>query len=154
MRIGRQDIRLLAIIGAAGVAGLVATGIIIDAAEGPVGRYHPVHQAIQADRETTQVQVIRQAPVATKSIRIVGSSLDVSPIVYIDGVRVNPPVVHAGEQPRSLDDLTPEEIARIDVVKGEKALEFGTEAKERGVILVTTKTGRKKGSGEGSGEGS
>lgn len=150
MRIGRQDIRLLAIIGAAGIAGLVATGIIIDAAEGPQVRDHPVRvQKVQEDRARTQVQVIR-APAATKSIRIVGSSLDLSPIVYIDGIRVNGPGLHPAKERRSLDDLTPEEIAKIDVVKGEKALEFGTEAKERGVILVTTKKGKKKGSGEGS----
>ena len=163
MRIGRHDIKLLAIIGAAGAAGLVATGLIIDAAEGPHGlsyggdhavlRYHLVHvQEARADRGRTQVQVIRTTPAATKSVRIVGSSLDLSPVVYIDGVRVNPPPpLYPGEERQpSLDELTPEDIAKIDVIKGDKALEFGTEAKERGVILVTTKTGRKKDSGEGS----
>ncbi len=150
MKIGRHDIKLLAIIGAAGAAGLVATGFIIDAAEGPHVRYHPEHvQSVEEDRGRTQVQVIRTAPAATKSIRIVGSSLDLSPVVYIDGVRVNGPGLH-GAEPSKLDDLSPEDIAKIDVVKGDKALEYGTEAKERGVILVTTKTGRKKDSGEGS----
>ena len=163
MKIGRHDIKLLAIIGAAGAAGLVATGIIIDAAEGPHGlsyggdhtavvRYHSLHvQQAREDRGRTQVRVIRTAPVAT-SYRIVGSSLDLSPVVYIDGVRVNPPPrLHPGEERQpSFEELTPEDIAKIDVIKGDKALEFGTEAKERGVILVTTKTGRKKDSGEGS----
>ena len=123
MKIGRHDIKLLAIIGAAGAAGLVATGLIIDAAEGPV-RDHRVHvQSVDEDRGRTQVQVIRTAPV-TKSIQIVGSSLDLSPIVYIDGVRVNGPGLP--EAPSMLDDLSPEDIAKIDVVKGDKALEFGT----------------------------
>ena len=149
MKIGRHDIKLLAIIGAAGAAGLVATGLIIDAAKGPHVRHDTVHvQSVDEDRGRTQVRVIRTAPV-TKSIQIVGSSLALSPIVYIDGVRVNGPGLH-GEEPSKLDDLSPEDIAKIDVVKGDKALEYGTEAKERGVILVTTKKGRKKDSGEGS----
>lgn len=63
MKIGRQDIKLLAIIGAAGAAGLVATGMIIDAAESPHEGYRTVHvQTVKEDRERTQVQVIRQAP--------------------------------------------------------------------------------------------
>ena len=153
MRIARHDIKLLAIIGAAGAAGLVATGIIIEAAEGPHVRYDAVHvQAVGEGHVRTQVRVIRKAPAATKSIRIVGSSVDLSPIVYIDGVRANGPGLQ-WEEPSSLDDLTPEDIAGIEVVKGDKALEFGTEAGERGVILVTTKTGKKKDSGEGAEEG-
>ena len=150
MKIGRHDIKLLAIIGAAGAAGLVATGLIIDAAEGPHGlsyggdhavlRYHLVHvQEARADRGRTQVRVIRTTPAATKSVRIVGSSLDVSPIVYIDGIRVE-----------SVEDLTPEDIDRIDVLKGPKAVELYGEEGADGVIEVTTKKGRKKDSGEGS----
>ena len=151
MKIGRHDIKLLAIIGAAGAAGLVATGIIIDAAEGPHGlsyggdhtavvRYHSLHvQQAREDRGRTQVRVIRTTPAATKSVRIVGSSLDVSPIVYIDGIRVE-----------SVEDLTPEDIDRIDVLKGPKAVELYGEEGADGVIEVTTKKGRKKDSGEGS----
>lgn len=141
MRIGRHDIRHLAIIGVAGVAGLLATVAVFGATERP-----------RVQRNAVRMEMIR-APVAANSIRIVGSSLDVSPIVYIDGVRVNGPGLHPGEARPSLDDLTPEEIAGIDVVKGGQAAErFGTEGGERGVILVTTKEGKKE-AGKGSEEG-
>ena len=122
MRIGRHDIKHFAIIGVAGAAGLVATLVVFEAAEGPHVEYRSV-----------QVQMLRKAPVA-RSVRVVGPSADASPIVYIDGVRN-----------KSVDDLTPEDIARIDVFKGPEAVErFGEEAAANGVIEVTTKKREKK----------
>lgn len=160
MKFGRHDIRNLAIIGACAAAGLVATGIVIDAVEGP----HVQYERIVVEREQIRsvefnVRTVPIQPRTTRTARIrVRGSSDASPVVYIDGVRVNTgprcdfyPThhTHHGAEPTGhLDDLTPEDIAKIDVVKGDRALEFGTEGKERGVILITTKEGRKKGSGE------
>lgn len=83
---------------------------------------------------------------ARTNIRIVGSSLDVSPTVYVDGIRVE-----------SVEDVLPEDIDRIDVLKGPKAIEAYGEEATNGVIEVTTKEGKKKVSGgkkKGSGKGS
>ena len=151
MKIGLKDIRNLAIIGAAGAAGVVATLAVLKAVEGPGVQY----ERVQVEREQIRAVEfnVRSVPIqrGTRTARIqVRGGSDASPVVYIDGVRVNPPWwQHHGERPTTLEDLTPEDIAKIDVVKGDKALEFGTEAKERGVILITTKKGRKKGSDSG-----
>ena len=148
MRIGRHDIKHLAIIGVAGAAGLMATVAVFEAAEGPHIRHHPgttsegvLSEPVPGQTGRVRVQVIRSVPVvaATKSIRVVGSSADASPIVYVDGVR-----------DESLEDLTPEDIAKIDVLKGPKAIERYGEEAANGVIEVTTRKGKKKGSGEGA----
>lgn len=165
MKIGWRDIGHLAIIGAAGAMGVAATAAVVSWAEGPVYRVHAdqratvtVHAAPQVYVSTRgahqvqtgayvrgKVQELVERPAAKRSsLRVVGSSLDASPIVYVDGIRVNGPGLHPVHQVRSLDDLAAEDIAGVEVVKGEKALEYGTEAKDRGVILVTTKKGKKK----------
>lgn len=156
MKIGLRDIRHLAIIGAAGAAGVAATLVVVNAAERP----HVRHQVITVDRAPTvhfrsSVRVFRpERPLNEDAAGIrlrwfePRSAESMGPIVYIDGMLVHPKLSHPlPESATGLDDLNPEDIAKIDVVKGDKALEFGTEAKERGVILVTTKKG-KKGSGE------
>ena len=133
MRIGRHDIKHLAIIGAAGVAGLVATLAVFEAAEGPHVQLEPGIQPVPGEPGRVRVQVMRPARVGT-TIQVVGPSADASPIVYIDGVR-----------DKSVDDLTPEDILRIDVFKGPQAVErFGEEAAANGVIEVTTKKREKK----------
>jgi TonB-linked SusC/RagA family outer membrane protein len=68
------------------------------------------------------------------------------PIVYIDGVRVNTDassISYATNQqvPSRLNDINPNEIESIDVIKGPSASTmYGTEA-ANGVILITTKSG-------------
>ena len=174
MKIGWRDIGHLAIIGAAGAVGVAETVAVVDWTEATRDRVHgeratvTVHAAPQVYVSTGAHQVQTGAYVrgkvqelvverrATKGsgIRVVGSSLDASPIVYVDGIRINGPGLHPVHQVRSLDDLAAEDIAGVEVVKGEKALEYGTEAKERGVILVTTKKGKKKKeAGEGAEKG-
>ncbi len=144
MKFGRHDIKHLAIIGACAAAGIVATGILVDAARGPHVRTEaaPV-RSVEFEVRSVQVQ---PSPIR---IRAVGAG-SLSPIVYVDGVRVNGPGPHGeNEAAAILDDLAAEDIAGVEVVKGDKALFFGTEGKERGVILVTTK----KGPGEGAEKG-
>ncbi len=83
-------------------------------------------------------------------IRIRGqSSLSLSndPVVIIDGVRVSgnsgsSALGVGGATPSRLDDINPEEIESIEVVKGPSAATlYGTEA-AAGVINITTKRGR------------
>jgi TonB-linked SusC/RagA family outer membrane protein len=84
-------------------------------------------------------------------IRIRGSSsLSQSnePIVYVDGVRVDnsggfgPGVGLNGGSPSRLDDINPDAIERIEILKGAAAATlYGTEA-SNGVIQIFTKQGR------------
>lgn len=85
--------------------------------------------------------------------RIRGSgslSLSNEPLLYIDGVRVyNEAAVNSaafqtfsGESPSRINDLNPEEIESIEIIKGPSAATiYGTEA-SNGVIQVITKRGR------------
>ena len=83
-------------------------------------------------------------------IRIRGQaslSLSNDPVVIIDGVRMtsntgSSSIGVGGSTPSRLDDLNPEEIENIEVVKGPSAATlYGTEA-ANGVINITTKRGK------------
>ena len=68
-------------------------------------------------------------------VRITGSmATEGSPIVYVDGVRLD----------GGLEELEPKDIESVEVVKGDKATEmYGSEARN-GVIIVITKSGKKR----------
>lgn len=103
------------------------------------------------------VQVLSSgSPGSGSRIRIRGQnslSLSNEPLVYVDGVRVssnttsgsqgasgNIGTTNAG--PSRFDDLSPEEIESIEIVKGPSAATlYGTEA-ANGVINITTKKGK------------
>jgi TonB-linked SusC/RagA family outer membrane protein len=96
------------------------------------------------------VQVVSGGAVGSGSrIRIRGqSSLSLSndPIIYVDGIRVNgssaQTIGTGGSPPSALDNIAPEEIETIDVIKGPAAATlYGTQA-ANGVILITTKKGK------------
>ncbi|MCA2990469.1 SusC/RagA family TonB-linked outer membrane protein [Gemmatimonas sp.] len=83
-------------------------------------------------------------------IRIRGQSsisLSNEPVVIIDGVRVasssgSSALGVGGQSPSRLDDINPEEIESIEIVKGPSAATlYGTEA-AAGVINITTKRGK------------
>jgi TonB-linked SusC/RagA family outer membrane protein len=85
---------------------------------------------------------------ASQTIRIRGlNSLDRSnaPIFVVDGIRVdggNGGIVVGGTTSSRLNDITPEEIENIEVVRGPSAATlYGTNA-ANGVIVITTKKGR------------
>ena len=96
------------------------------------------------------VQVVQTGATGTGSrIRIRGQnsfSLSNDPIVMIDGVRAtsttNNAIGTGGSGPSRLDDLNPNEIETIEIVKGPSAATlYGTEA-ANGVIVIKTKRGR------------
>ena len=96
------------------------------------------------------VQVVQTGATGTGSrIRIRGQnsfSLSNDPIVLIDGVRAtsttNNAIGTGGSGPSRLDDLNPNEIETIEIVKGPSAATlYGTEA-ANGVIVIKTKRGR------------
>jgi len=67
------------------------------------------------------------------------------PIIYVDGIRVNRDAVEAFNDqgnPSRLDDIPPESIERVEILKGAAAATlYGTEA-SNGVIQIFTKRGR------------
>ncbi|NIP60317.1 MAG: TonB-dependent receptor [Gemmatimonadetes bacterium] len=86
------------------------------------------------------------------------------PLIYIDGVRVRseaypknvPPVGYSGRsgniQASPLNDINPEDIERIEVIKGAAATTlYGTEA-SAGVIQIFTKRGQQGGGAQWTGE--
>jgi TonB-dependent SusC/RagA subfamily outer membrane receptor len=83
------------------------------------------------------------------AVRIRGfSSLNVGnqPLIYVDGIRVDNsanagPNLRDGAQVSKLDDINPEDIESIEVIKGPAAATlYGTEA-SNGVIQIITKRG-------------
>jgi TonB-linked SusC/RagA family outer membrane protein len=82
-------------------------------------------------------------------IRIRGTnsmSLSNDPIIYIDGVRMNSdpragPATRGGSRVNRLNDLNPNDIESIEIIKGPSAATlYGTEA-SNGVIQIITKRG-------------
>ena len=82
-------------------------------------------------------------------IRVRGAnsvSLNNDPLLVVDGIRVDNTagsfsLYVGGQEPSLLNDLNPDEIATIEIVKGPSAAAlYGTQA-ANGVILVTTKRG-------------
>ncbi|MES2523516.1 MAG: SusC/RagA family TonB-linked outer membrane protein [Gemmatimonadota bacterium] len=85
---------------------------------------------------------------AASRIRIRGTSsisLSNDPIVFVDGVRINSSNsgLGTGGAPASrLNDINPEDIETIDVIRGPAAsATYGTDA-ATGVLVITTKRGR------------
>ena len=83
-------------------------------------------------------------------IRIRGvssASLATDPLVYVDGIRVSErgpalSVGNGGNSPSFFNDINPEEIESIEVVKGPSAATlYGTQS-SNGVIRITTKRGK------------
>lgn len=83
-------------------------------------------------------------------VRIRGSnsvSLSNEPLIIVDGVRVNNTaasfsIATGGQSPSRLNDLNPEDIESIEVLKGPSAAALYGTAAANGVIQVTTRRGR------------
>ncbi|MBL0939551.1 MAG: SusC/RagA family TonB-linked outer membrane protein [Gemmatimonadaceae bacterium] len=100
---------------------------------------------------SSSVQVVQTGASGTGSrVRIRGQnsfSLTNDPIVVIDGVRAsgatnNTSIGVGGSGPSRLDDINPNEIETLEIIKGPSAATlYGTEA-ANGVIVITTKRGK------------
>lgn len=83
-------------------------------------------------------------------IRIRGSnsaSLSNEPVIYIDGVLINnqPNSISyetGGQSPSRLNDINPEDIESIEIIKGPSAATLYGSVAANGVIRITTKRGR------------
>lgn len=83
-------------------------------------------------------------------IRIRGAnsaSLSNEPVIYVDGVRIdNDPnsisFETGGQSPSRLDDINPEDIESIEIIKGPSAATLYGSVAANGVVRITTKRGR------------
>src|SRR5690606_6009796 len=99
---------------------------------------------------SSSVQVVQTGATGSGSrIRIRGQnsfSLTNDPIIVIDGVRANnrtsDGIGVGGSGPSRFDDINPNEIESLEIIKGPSAATlYGTEA-ANGVIVITTKRGK------------
>ena len=108
-----------------------------------------VQQMLVAQVPGVSVQIGTGSAGSGGGIQIRGRSsvaLNSQPLLYIDGVRANGSVggfgAFASSGTSRLNDLNPEDIERIEIIKGPAAATlYGTEA-SAGVIQVITKRGR------------
>jgi TonB-dependent starch-binding outer membrane protein SusC len=83
-------------------------------------------------------------------IRIRGAnsaSLSNEPVIYVDGIRIdNDPTSISfetgGQSPSRLNDINPEDIESIEIIKGPSAATLYGSVAANGVIRITTKRGR------------
>ena len=71
------------------------------------------------------------------------------PIVIVDGIRVNAmqdaTVVHIDVSTSRIDDIAPEDVARIDVLPGPAAAGIYGPGAAGGALIITTKRGAEQG---------
>ena len=124
-----------------------ASVIVIDSAEIANSTARTFSELLQARRPG--LRVFRQGGMASDgALVLLRGPTSVSgpsePIVIVDGVRVDSrqadSLARGPSMPSRLDDILPEDIARIEVLSGPAAALFGDGA-ANGVILVTTKSG-------------
>ncbi|HSK11558.1 MAG TPA: SusC/RagA family TonB-linked outer membrane protein, partial [Phnomibacter sp.] len=96
-----------------------------------------IEQALQGRTAGVQIVPVSGQPGSGLNVRIrgTGSNRNSSPLVIIDGVRAG-----------GLESLDPSEVASIDILKdAASAAIYGAEG-ANGVLIITTKTGRKNSS--------
>ena len=134
MKQGTKDLGFMALIAGSGAVGFLATMFAVVATRGPAAAPEPPAATEQVD---VSQQAVEEVSERVPMIRIRGSAslgMRAQPIVYIDGVRVN----GDGDAVRKL--VSPDQIDRIEVIKGDAAKElYGSEARN-GVIQIVTKS--------------
>lgn len=136
-----KDLRIMALVAGSGAVGVLATLFVLAAIRGPAAPPGPAAEPgspaapaqVDAGQQTVEVESGR----VSSTIRIRGSASlgqRAEPVIYIDGVRIN------GDRDAALKRLEPDQIDRIEVIKGDAAKElYGSEA-ANGVIQIVTKS--------------
>ena len=150
-----RDIRPLALIAGSGVVGVLGTFAVLSMNAGAPEPTESVETTpsvvLTADIRGSGAEdaEARGSDAAPVRIRVRGSSRgspDAQPIVYVDGVRVNRIVTDSESSSEALaggalPGIDPDDIDRVEVLKGPAARRmYGSEA-ENGVIQVFTKSG-------------
>ena len=157
MKNANSNMGIIALIVGAGTVGVLATMFAIVATRAPAaspeqidarqravvaelsGRLSEVSERLSEVSERIEVQRVSVTGTAAKAgttVRLRSSESlepDARPIIYVDGVRVN------GDHDEALQLLEPDQIDRVEVLKGDAAKElYGSEARN-GVIQIFTK---------------
>ena len=129
--------------GRAALLAAVAMGAVVVACDTPVPtEVREAFEEVTADQRVA----LTEAEMERRSARlrllrdfvVTGRSRDAGPVVYLDGVRVPGPwETSDGEDP--LSRLDPDDIARIEVLKGPAARELYGDEAASGVIEIFTK---------------
>ena len=123
----------------------------INVADLPQASVSTLTNVLQARAPGVMVAPASGSTGTASRIRIRGSnsvSLSNEPLVIVDGVRVSSVgglssgVGVGGQSPSRLDDITPDQIESIEVLKGPAAAALYGTAAANGVIQITTKRGR------------
>ena len=134
MKNGRKNLGIMALIAGSGAVGVLATLVMLVAIRGPAAAPVPPPAPAQVD---VRHQAVQEPSERVPMIRIRGSASlgeRAEPVIYIDGVRIN------GDRDAALQRLEPDQIDRIEVIKGDAAKElYGSEAGP-GVIQIVTKS--------------
>lgn len=124
------------------VASISATQLVKDAPVKSIG------ELLQSRTPSVAVNSNSGVVGTAKTIRIRGASsinLSNQPLLFVDGVRINEGFINGNVQGQAYDrmnDLSPDEIESIEVVKGPAAATlYGADA-SAGVIQIITKKGR------------
>lgn len=116
-----------------------------DLAKGPITKMADVLQGRVAG---VTLQSATGTAGGGQRIRIRGAnslSLSNEPLLFVDGVRVSNSaggIALGGQDYSRLNDINPEEIENIDILKGPAAAAIYGSVANNGVILITTKRGR------------
>lgn len=156
MKNAKSNLGIIALIVGAGTMGVLATAFAIVATRGPAVPTDQIEARQQALAELSErlTEVSEQLTevsgrIKVQSVRVTGKATregatvllrssealepGARPIIYVDGVRVN------GDSDEALQGVEPDQIDRIEVLKGDAAKElYGSEARN-GVIQIFTK---------------
>jgi TonB-linked SusC/RagA family outer membrane protein len=107
-----------------------------------------VSDVLSGRTEGVVLQDVNGTTGTSQRIRIRGAnslSLSNEPLIFVDGVQINNNFAGfgvGGQETNRLNDINPNDIANIEIIKGPAAsASYGTAA-ANGVILITTKRGR------------
>jgi TonB-dependent starch-binding outer membrane protein SusC len=128
--------------------GNAVTNISVDPAQ--LAAVSNMGELLQARAPGVTVQQSSGTTGTGTRVRIRGSnsiSLNNEPLIIIDGVRVNnSPTSHSigggGQAPSRMNDINPDDIESIEILKGPAATALYGTAAATGVIQITTRRGR------------
>ena len=127
--------------GATALLAAVAVGAVVVACDTPVPtEVREAFEEVTADqgvpRTEAETEQRRVRLLLLRDFVVTGRSRDFGPLVYLDGVRVPGPWESDGEDP--LSRLDPDDIVRVEVLKGPAAAKLYGEEAASGVIEVFT----------------